>query len=306
MTIHDPNTTLLQASKGTPSDQTPAPLAGPAQSVSFALQNVAPPSDVYITRDDQLFISAMSALAAETVTVRYRILDPTGKISVNQQVINFPTAYNNNTNQIFFAMEEGFLLSLGVISSLAQKRGQTFVRVGIGRGQFGLANIVHVLVADYVSSGQPIAWPGTGVFDTTDRNGALRRIQPGNPAAGADWTLVSPANVRWVVRGVTALLTTAVAVANRNPRLFWTSDVTNVNEQLIPVATDQTASLAITYSVGSSPITTTAAGATSLWAAMTPIMIENTGRIGTNTANIQAADQWSNIVVDVEEWLLGI
>lgn len=306
MTIQNPNTTLLQAAKGTPSDATPAPLAGPSSSVKFSETGVQPPSRVYVQRDDQFAISCMSSQAGETVIVRYRILLPNGAMSTNEQRIVLPTAYVANSFTNYFAAAEGWLLSVAATCLLANKRGQTFVRVGLGRNAPAFTNIIETLFADYVGSFQFIGWPEGRVSDPTESTGAFRRIAVGNPAAGLDWSLIQPQNVRWVLRGVTAVLTTAVAVANRNARLRIQADVTAIN-RLLPSPADQAASLAITYGTAAGFQAGSAAAAANTWGMDVPVMLDNgAGQIGSLTANIQAADQWSNIIVTLEEWLVGI
>ena len=276
-----------------------------ARSVTWALQNIAPPSNLYIDRDDVLYLQGMTALAGEVITVNYRVLQPSGNIVTEQQVIQLPTAYNFAIPQPFYTISEGYLLSIAAVASLASKRGQTFLRAAIIRAGKVLGNAALALFSDYISSSQVAGWPYGRQLDPLEGPGALRIINVGNPAAGADWVLQGNPNTRWVLRHISALLTTAAAVANRNPRLQFKPLGGSAVSRQIPSPADQAASLAITYSLAASPIAATTASAVNTWADDSPIIIEGGGQILTSTANIQAADQWSAIEVGVEEWLLG-
>lgn len=115
----------------------------------------------------------------------------------------------------------------------------------------------------------------------------------GNPAAGADWSFVVPATRQLIC--VTALLTTAVAVANRTPQLKLAT-ATPVTIVLSPLAPAQVASLADTY-VWFPGAPLSAAAAATITAPIPTVTLAANSTIGTVTAGIQAADQWSAIVL---------
>ncbi len=132
---------------------------------------------------------------------------------------------------------------MGFSCQSALKRGVTFVRAGIARKSITLSQVSEVLIADYISSTQPIGWPEGQLWDCTDRTGNLRLINIANPAAGVDWTVTIPINTRWNLRHVFATLTTSAAAANRNPRLQVTAGGAAVFRSIQSLA-DQLASLA--------------------------------------------------------------
>lgn len=298
----NPNQTLLQGAHQSPSDQTPAPLSGPANTVKFKLTGVDPPSRVYIGRDDQLLINTMSALAGEIVIVNYRIMLPDGTISTNQQRILLPTAYNIPVAPPFFSASEGFLLSVGAYCLSATFRGQTFVRIGIVRAGQSLQNTAEMLLADYVTTNTPIGWPDGRIISSSEGPGNLKTTTVANPGAGLDWTYTGNANTRWKVRHINAQLVTSAAVANRNPRLLFFDSITG-RLKLVPSTNDQAASLTEDYSIGPANVAGTVAALANVWSVGTEDVMRDTSQIQSSTANIQAADQWQNIHVLVEEWL---
>jgi hypothetical protein len=307
MSTLNANESLLQAEHASTSDLTPAPLSGPANAVTFQTKQVAPPSRVYMQRDDQFFFKCISSSAGEIVTVRYRILMPDGHIAINEQDIALPNAYSPNVIPPFFQGAEGFLLSMGFFCNISNKRGQCFVRAGIARAATTLAGTSELLFADYISSQQPGGWPEGRVLDSTEGPGNLKVISVGNPAAGADISLQAPSNVRWKLRGFDATLTTAVAVANRNARLLLVDNALGEIRR-VPSPADQAASLVVVYSLSGTSVAGSTAAAANTWALDDGMQVAGIlgGFVRTSTANIQAADQWSGITVTVEEWMLGM
>lgn len=303
MGTKSPNTTLLDAAHATVSDKTPAALSGPANLLRFVTDGVQPPTRVYVQRDDKLYISLMSSFAGITVVVNYRVLQPNGQITSQQQQIVIATAYTPQT--ALFDIGEGLLLSLSATCGTAGQRGICFMRTGVARNGLLLINAAATLFADYIAQGSPAGWPDGRVLDPTESTGFIKNITVGNPAAGADFTSTVPTQAKWIVRHFSALLTTSAAAGARNARLFIDFGVAPVLE-LIPSQADQAASLATQYSIGAAAVAGSAAALANTWAATSPLVMLGTYRIGTSTAGILAGDQWSNIRITVEEWLVGV
>lgn len=129
------------------------------------------------------------------------------------------------------------------------------------------------------------------------------------PAAGADWTFTPSPTDRVHVLTITGKLTTAAAVANRVVALRC-EDLNAVNYYQADAVYPQAASLAVTYSWsrnggnGANPaIFTGESVGLALWSHW----LEPGDRVGSLTANIAAADQWSAIVaryVVLEHWVM--
>lgn len=303
MTIHDPNTSLLTSSKGTTPDKTPAPLAGRANYVSFAVNNVPPPVELYIGVDDALVIQGATTQVSEVITVNVRLLLPNGRIEDNQFTINPPST--RAVLRKAFTLAEGFLLSASASAGNATTRGQTFCRIYLQRGASGTGQPGQVLFSDYVTQFLAPAYPFGPQRSPSEGTGNLINVGVGNPGAGADWIKPLPVNTRWRIQSIFALLTASAAVANRQVSIILQNSAASM-WQAVSIA-NQTASQATAYSFG----------------AITPYVPSNpliqvipippgfilgnisglSAQILTSTLNIQAADQWTQMALYVEEWL---
>ena len=119
------------------------------------------------------------------------------------------------------------------------------------------------------------------------------------PAAGADWSF-KPSDIdRVKVLTVTAKLVTSVTVANRHPALTITDR--DQNQYLAQDAQfTQAASLSAQYSWApglGNPVLTSALGGTRVGFPFPYPWLEPGDTIATATAGLDAADQWSAIVV---------
>lgn len=133
--------------------------------------------------------------------------------------------------------------------------------------------------------------------------GDVKRIQVPNPAAGADWTFTVPDNRIYRLRAVYWLFTTGAAVANRRVRLAIDDGSNNLFA--LPASFAQGASEAWDYSVAlAAPVLTGASGTGDLASSRSlPDIILLAGyRLRVATANIQAADQFANISLQVEDY----
>lgn len=276
--------------------------AGPANDVSFLFKNTVPPSNLYIMRDDQLQVNVATSQSGEFVTVNARILEPSGNIKDNQFIV----AANGNRVPVskVFALAEGYLLSLSAVANNAFTRGQTFVRVIINRGASGTGQAAQLLLADYVQTSVSAGYPGGRVLHPLEGPGNMTTAVMTNPGAGADWTISNPGNTRWRISSLNGVLTTSAVVANRDVQLqvlqsgvlVWVGQATAV------IA----ASTAANVSAAGLPSTPTVL-ATDIFLPMPPALILGTnGTVRVVTANIQAADQWTNMFISVEEWLENV
>lgn len=293
---------------------------------SFGFDLVGPPSPLYIQRDDQLVIVAITATAGgDTIAINGRFLlapyqqggqpsdarpgQPTGKV-LTHGVIE-PIASNLQVPTPFVEMiqviqlTEGYLLGLAVVSQGAVTRGQTFVRAYINRGPAAAiaSGASQLLFSDYTTRYQVVGWPGGRVQHGTEGPGNLRVITLGNPAAGADWLQSITPGARWRICSLNAALVTSAAVANRTPQIrlrhsgvtIWQSPP----NQVIPAST--------TALVSAAPGQVTSATVPTLvnCALPSPAIIGGIGAadIAAVTGGMQAADQWTNINIEIEEWV---
>jgi hypothetical protein len=120
-----------------------------------------------------------------------------------------------------------------------------------------------------------------------------------SPAAGSDWSYTPSPTDQGIVMAVTATLTTAVAVAGRMPAIEYT-DQSGLVYLSADCAQPQAASLAVTYTwarefglgLFAAPV-----NGQRVSAPLPDAWLQPNDKIGTVTSNMQAADQWSNIVI---------
>jgi hypothetical protein len=122
-----------------------------------------------------------------------------------------------------------------------------------------------------------------------------------NPAAGADWSLAGPATGTWEVLNVTCLLVTSANAGNRTPTLKITAPAGV--ESYFHGDINWGANLNIYMSWGQGMIFRSDAvgisGTQQQSNGIPPILLKTGWSIGTNTAGIDVADQYSRITVSV-------
>ncbi len=290
--------------------------------VSFGLDGIAPPSPLYIQRDDQLLLDVISLITGiETVTFEFRLLqaqpDVAGQPGTNPTgVVVPPGPLNTQTikriSQVFSAatllnntlalpLAEGYLLSGSCTSQSATSRGQTYVSASIIRP--GLAQNARVLplFADYVTQRYRPGWPGSSLRGPSESTGAIQNVLITTPAAGADFSVTVPNPQRWRPICFHGVLTAAVAVANRQVEIilddgantYWIDDSSaNITASSVNDVT------ATTTNVPTGVVTTIQN------IVIPPALYMTVGhRFRSNTVGIQGADQWSALRLLVEAWL---
>lgn len=135
------------------------------------------------------------------------------------------------------------------------------------------------------------------------RVGVKRRVLVPAPALGADWSVKVPGGVYWRPGTIQAKLTASAVVANRQPRLVFGDG--NVNFAAVEVATSITASQAVTFLFVAGLIGSSAGVSGNFPNVGIPqIVLENQSTIASTTTAIDVGDQWSQIVLDLEEFYL--
>lgn len=132
----------------------------------------------------------------------------------------------------------------------------------------------------------------------------LRVIPVTQPAAGAEFTLQAPGSAHWRVLSVRFRLTTDATVAGREVALL-ADDGTNVFWQTA-VDGGQAASLGTDY--GTNDSANNYGGANVFRPLNFPAMglwLESGNRLRSSTLNIQAGDQYSAVVAQVQEFHSG-
>ena len=273
----------------------------PAHVVTWQTKRVPPPSPLYVDVDDTLNVGMESVFAGEVVTINYRLLRAADGVIVRGQfTVKAVTAYNLFTFQQQLA--EGFLLSVSAKASSALTRGQTFVRVFVGAGTFGAGQPGYMLMADYVTTAMAPAFPNGRQLTPVEGPGYPHTLTVTNPAAGADWGMTTVPLGRYLVRSVIATLTTSAAVANRVPTLEVLSESLAVIARY-PATVVQAAGSANLYVWSPAPTTPTTIASIAVSPLPGELILRNPQQLQAVTLNLQAGDQWSNILILVEEWL---
>lgn len=259
---------------------------------------------LYVTGEDALACTVFNASAGVTVTISGRMLEfGQARPTPFQQTI-IP-ATDRSASVVRFSLGDGWLLNAqAVVSGGSPFTGQTFVRLSLVRGLLSNANELFTLCADYVTSKQPVSYPGSGVLDPTDGCGALRSITGAVPAAGAEISETVPTGARWELISIAWLLTTAVAVANRSPNLILDDGALVYFRSSFATLIPASVASQNTFAQGIGQFTS---ANNARLASTLPVnnRLAAGHRVRTSTDNIQAADQYSAIQYLVREWIEG-
>lgn len=122
---------------------------------------------------------------------------------------------------------------------------------------------------------------------------AISVVLIGNPAAGADWTYTAPNTVELLAVGAT--LVTSAAVANRVPRLRF---LDNAAHQLTTAPLQSNLVASTTAFCSWYPgATSNGLGGAAVQSMPGGIWLPAGFVVNVSTANIDVADQWSNIAL---------
>lgn len=291
---------------------------------SFGFDKISPPSSLYVQRDDVLVLYATSSVAGEQITFRARFLrvpevqgGQPSDAAPGKRTGTIITAGIVETIEHVFApavaglfqtatkvLGEGYLLSVSAISQTVNDRGRTFAGAQLDRSTPGNPVVSQQLFCDYCTHLTACGWPGGRIVQSSEGTGWKHSQVVTNPGAGADWTFGLAATQRMRIESLAALLTTSAAVANRNVELIVDDGANTVWAGQI--ASSIVASSTVTV-VGAGGNTQAGPFASLLQIPLpTPLILERSWRIRAVTANIQAADQWSSIFLNVEEWLAAL
>jgi len=267
--------------------------------VRFLSRGVQPPSNVYVTADDDITIGVASSQPNEVVTVTYRLLDVSGNIVPGQFVVK--PASDRSITVHSESLCEGFLLSVSCKAAVATTRGQTFARIFLSNPALGLGQPSYMLMADYVTTAMAPAFPNGRQLAPSEGPGNLVSYVQNGPAAGADWIVNVPTNARWRLRHVNMLFTTAIGGGVRTPELLVLAAPAS-GLQCVP-RTTQAAGLLVAYYGGNLVYDSGIDPATNTWVFPRDMFLLTGGLLLSQTLGIQAGDQWGTTRYAVEEWL---
>jgi hypothetical protein len=129
--------------------------------------------------------------------------------------------------------------------------------------------------------------------------GGLKLITAPEPAAGHDWVLTPPPGARWRLLGGSAQLVTSATVATRQVLFQVVREGTVCFT--IPSPNTQAASLTYTYQFLPGVAQDTLLSTYPLLQLPHDVLLDNRMRVQSSTGAIDTADQWSAVVLLVEE-----
>jgi hypothetical protein len=265
-----------------PMDPSEYALSGPPNILSFAFDEVPPPSTVYIQRDDLLVLAGTTQLAGgDTITMTARLLTPTaaapgqpsplsvpvparpgvlgpGYIQTIQRTLALPV--QGTQYSLVIPLAEGYLLSVAITSAIATLFGQTYTGAYIGRGAPGTATPIPsmILIADYPTNFIPVGWPSVPIRQTASGQGVAGSSYTVSVTPGSSYIYTTPANSRTRIHSIIGLLTTSSSVGNRYVYLYFRDASTNPIA-VVPFGFAQVASTVQQYScsIGAATISDT-------------------------------------------------
>lgn len=252
-------------------------------------------------RDDLLFVRSQSFLLDEVLRLRGRLLTPKGEVIT----IDFRHDTGNFIREPVmrtFPVAEGFLLGLAITpTSLAIRRGEIYVTVGVTRGGDVESTITQILFAGYIEGVKSPSWPQGGIASSTDGQGNLFRRLEADPAAGSEVSVAVPANVRWRIISLSFQLVTAAGGAARGVhiQIFKSGSVVAV----IPATENQPASATWRYTAGDIPLFRGGTTTQKVIGLPAHLLLEEADEIRTLTGNLAAGDDFGQPVLYVEEWM---
>jgi hypothetical protein len=276
------------------------PILGTYPAERFATAGVQPASALYVSAEDQLLINAWNSAAGAILDIRWRIMRADGQIVIDHQNLVLTSA--RATVSQMFPLCEGFLLGVtAAVSGATPRRGQTFVQVGIARGNTTNPEQGAILISDYCTALDFASWPGGQIRSPLEGPGFIRSITGTNPGAGAEISESVPTNARWRIIAVRFVLTTSATVANRFATVLI-DDGTNTLMRSACV-TAQPAGQTIPYDF----VPMAAIPNIQVFDLYAPFMqgvfMLNGWRWRTTTASIQVGDQYAQVQYNVEEWI---
>jgi hypothetical protein len=272
--------------------------------VKFLTQAVQPPSQVYITNRDALQVSAASSMAGESLVVSWRVLKADSTVAFSQ--FTMPVSSGRVLNSHTESLPEGFLLSLSCRAVAAGQRGQTFARMFLTAPGLGVGQPAAMLMSDYVTTAMATGFPNGRILSPVEGPGNIRSIPLAPFGLGLEFQFVEPTNARWVIMALDVVLHTSAVAGTRLPTFNITSFANTLFNT--PAIFGAGPSVQARYVFGAG--LPNAQDTLLITSVPLPRGLVLSGLLGSAiqsfTVGLDAGDQWSQLVLTVEEWLDNI
>ena len=182
-----------------------SPITSRAPVVEFTNRFVQPPSNLYVFRDDKLFLRSHSPFPSLGLFLRARLLTPAGEI-VTLEYGHTTSSPSRTPLLTTHDIPEGFLVGVTVhTADTIFTRGDVYVVCGITRGGDAPGAITQILAADYIEGVKGPAWPVGPIRSSVEGPGLLAGVEQADSVAGAEFEITIP--VRSRVRLISAFFT---------------------------------------------------------------------------------------------------
>jgi len=275
------------------------PSARRGHRVTFNLEDVEPPSVLYVTVNDLLQVT-LAGLSTAVCTLEARLMLPSGEITVQEEQIAGPNTRTPASRA--FRLPEGYILSVCLaVQPPGIPRGTLFGMLSLVRSQAPAPTYTYTLATGYLGLLSPVWWPGPRIDPPTSAGGVLNTVSQAAPAAGADWSYTPPAGLRQRVQSIQCTLVTSATVANRVVVVRITQGGNVVYQAASPTA--QTASTTVSYVFAPGLPPQTATGGVVVIPLPANLVITSSTTISVTTQGLAAGDQWSALNIATEDWI---
>ena len=268
--------------------------------VRFATRGVAPPSNLYVRKEDRVVIQVRNSVTAAEIVVSGRMVTIAGVVRPFQRII-IPST-DRSPDSTFIDVGEGFLLNISVFTQAVNVlRGQCFVLGLYIAGETTTNQTTAVILSDYVYTDYVVSYPFGTLKGPDSGRGTPRTITGTNPAAGSEVTETVPTRARWRLLSFAVQLVASGAAANRVVNLFVTDGVTN--GILVPSATFHIANETRRYNYIQSGAQYADPNGNFVLPLPGNLPMKAGATFGTATNGLQAGDNYDAPLYTVEEWI---
>jgi hypothetical protein len=277
------------------------PLAVQQPSVNWATDNIQPPPQLYLYKEDDILWDVLSDSGPITVSLEGTILQPSGITSRFTSDLTAPNIGLVSWQR--FHAGEGFLLQVSIRAKTAgHNPGRVYIQLGISRDQTEKTAVTRQLIAGYIVDNFSLTWPWGVQKNWLEGPGWVHDIIVADPAAGANWIATVPAPQRWRLKSVLYTFTCSGVAANRRSRLVVLGEFGQQNVNTQPVL-QQIAGSTNTYSYfNGAPFVVPVAGV-NVALPLPDVVLHSGGSISSSTNGLDAGDQYSGIALQVESWV---
>jgi len=228
-----------------------------------------------------------------------RILNPNGTITNNQYSITFSATGGQNQR---FSMPPGYLLGVTLTCTTANvPSGAYFCLVGLVHQNAANQTFDVLLICDYLTSLNPLAWPCGILHAMGDGPGAPFAFQGTNPPAGSAYT-VTLDEALFQLQNVTVSFTTSATAANRSVFVYASPPPGTLVITIAVSPALQVASTTLEYTFMMGGPTVTIVPGNEYGPIAGPIRLPYGTIVGISALQLQAGDQLSAIYLIGTLW----